>query len=72
MIGRTGSCWEVGTVWDGKIIPEVTRIEWDWEWCSWYPCIPVTCDVTVMGSDGPVRVACAQLVLYTLLGEVVL
>ncbi len=35
---------EVGTEEDGKIIPEVVRIEWGWGWCSLNPCIPVMID----------------------------
>ncbi len=66
--GETGG--EVGTVGNGEIIPEVSRIEWGWGWCSWYSCIPS--GVTIVGSEGPVWVACAQFISYATLGEVIL
>ncbi len=66
------ACGEVGTVGNCEVIPEVIRIEWGWGWCSWNPCIPVTSDITIVGSEGPVWMACAQLVPYTLLSKIIL
>ncbi len=40
-------------------------------WYSMYPCMPGS-DVTGVGGKGVIWMACAQLVSYVLLGEVVL
>ncbi len=58
MIRGTAFCWQVGAVWNEKIIPEVARIEWGWGWCSMYPCMPGS-DVTIVGGNGVVWIACA-------------
>ncbi len=70
MIGGTISCWEVGAIGNEEIISEVAGIEWGWGWYSIYSCMPGS-DVTIMGGNGAVWMACAQLVSYALLGEVV-
>ncbi len=72
MVGRIIPCWEVGTVGDVKVIPEVARIEWGWGWYSLYPSVPGRGDVTIVWGNEAVWIACTQLILYVLLGEIVL
>ncbi len=69
---RGGSSWtNVGAVGDNKVVPEI-KVKRGCGWCMCWP--PVPSIIVIIGDrgNGVVWVACAQLVLYALLSELVL